>query len=187
MININKKITADMATLLKGLIGTEFVSFTAENFHFDNTVFGQVKISGSQSIVFINAVLQVVDYYGAPEDVCILDVSTEPSISDDKYFDGLTTTPIHRNIKEIHVVQEQQELFEHNKKIYNVEITRGIVFVMEDGYEVAFEKTSPFTELIAISRGKDLIQGFTPIDRIAEGFTNECTMTVTRSIDVIAH
>lgn len=187
MININKKITAEMATLLEGLIGTEFISFTAENFHFDNTVFGQVEITGSQSTVFVNAVLQVVDYYGAPEDICILDVSTGASISDEKYFTGLSATPIHRNIKEIHVVQEQQELFEHGKKIYNVEITRGIIFVLEDGYEVAFEKTNPFTELIAISRGKNLLQGFTPIDKIAEGFTDECTMSVTRSIDIITH
>lgn len=48
--------------------------------------------------------------------------------------------PINGVISEISIINEHQELFENDTQIYDVYVTRGIIFKFEDGHELSFEK-----------------------------------------------
>ena len=48
--------------------------------------------------------------------------------------------PVGCRVKEIQIVNEHQKLYEDEVQTYDVWLTRGIVFVLEDGLEIALEK-----------------------------------------------
>lgn len=94
---------------------------------------------------------------------------------------------INEKIKEIHLVQENQRLYKNNKQIYDVWVTRGIIFVLKSGHEISFEKAVWFSEDIYINKGYNLIDSFQSIDEFredwdeSEGYRGECT----RNIEII--
>ena len=66
-----------------------------------------------------------------------------------------------RTIKRIIVVQENQKLFENHALIYDVWLTRGIIFDFGN-HQVSFEKGAWLSEQIIIRKGYDLLSEFTP-------------------------
>lgn len=79
-----------------------------------------------------------------------------------------------------------KKLFKDDVELYNVWLTRGIIFFV-DGREISFEKDSiPFTEEIIIRRGYDLIERFSDEKEFliswGEGVIPKCTREINEII-----
>ena len=82
-------------------------------------------------------------------------------------------TPVDSVIADVIIVNECQRLFKKGVQIYEVMLTRGIIFKFEDGHELSFEKNIWFSEDITVEKGYDLIQRFTPVSEFAEGWSDD--------------
>jgi hypothetical protein len=94
--------------------------------------------------------------------------------------------PVENRITEIRIVNENQRLFHHDEQIYDVYTVRGIIFVLEDGREISFEKPIWFSEEIYIQKGYDLIEKFAPFEEFAEGWNEDYHGESSREITVIS-
>lgn len=65
----------------------------------------------------------------------------------------MTNIPVEEMIQEIQIVNEHQELFHLGVKTYDVQVTRGIIFLLQNGGEISFEKNIWFSEMISIHKG----------------------------------
>ena len=69
-------------------------------------------------------------------------------------------TPVNEFIHAITLVNEEQKLFRKDKPLYDVWLTRGIIFHLGER-EISFEKDDvPFSEEIIIQRGYNLKEKF---------------------------
>lgn len=169
------------------MIGLNFVKFRADPFVFSNSVFERVGIYTSDRVYLLKNTLHTIDYFGSQEDICGLEwyEVTETEIHSGLENTTQVDTLINRTIKEIHVVQEEQTLVRDLASIYELCFTRGILFIMDDGYEISFEMTNPFVETIAIRRGRNLIDGYTPIRSDDNDWPDGCKLKTNRTIDVL--
>ena len=92
------------------------------------------------------------------------------------------TTPFQTIIKSIKLVQENQRLYKGQEQIYDIWLTRGIIFDFGD-HQISFEKAVWFSEDIYIQKGYDLVDGFASVENFiksdwSEGIKAECTRQV---------
>ena len=97
----------------------------------------------------------------------------------------MVETPVESIVAEVLVVNEQQQLFERDVKTYEVLVTRGIIFKLEDGHELSFEKNIWFSEDITVEKGYDLIQRFTPTTEFEEGWSGDYRGDCSREIILV--
>ena len=94
------------------------------------------------------------------------------------------SNPIDEVIEKVVVVQENQRLYENNRLLYDVWITRGLIFDFGD-HQISFEKGPWLSEQIVIRKGYNLISEFTPESKIMEPFSNNGVMNCERTIITI--
>ena len=98
-------------------------------------------------------------------------------------------TPIRARIVRIRLIEENQQLFHLGQQIYDVWVTRGLIFDLEDGREVSFEKPIWFSEDIDIQRGYNTLEMYAPINEFTEaweeteGYEARCFRSI-RMIDM---
>lgn len=85
----------------------------------------------------------------------------------------MTNIPVEEMIQEIQIVNEHQELFHLGVKTYDVQVTRGIIFLLQNGGEISFEKNIWFSEMISIHKGTPLTNQFIPISEFEEDWTDD--------------
>ena len=94
----------------------------------------------------------------------------------------MVDVPVNRIIREIKIINERQKLFNGTEQTYDVWLTRGVVFILDDGLEIAFEKSVWFSEMITITRGENLLEQFAPTSGFSEEwekpFRGECERSV---------
>lgn len=171
-----------MITLLKQQVGKQFIKCKHDPFDFINSVYQVVGIYTDQNIIQIKNEIHPINYYGAVEDICFLEIC---SANDNDIKSALEdveqlSIPIDGIIKEIHVVNERHKLFENNVPTYDTTITRGLIFILEDDREISFEMQDPFSEMITICRGVDLINKFSSTDSVTNSWDDNCKMNVSR-------
>ena len=110
--------------------------------------------------MFVKIIDEVKDYTEAIKISC--DTLENEGIIEERYYDSI--------IKKITVVNEHQQLFNQGIQTYDVYVTRAIIFEMEDGGEISFEKDIWFSEEINIRRGHDLIDKLSSTDSFAENW-----------------
>ncbi len=127
------------------------------------------------------------DYYGQNEDVAIFKMSNIPYDDIHSMIQNQTMidTPVSSIISEIDIVNERQSLFENETLVYEVQVTRGIIFKFKDGHEISFEKEIWFSEDISVKKGYDLIQQFSSTDEFEEAWSDEYRGECTRDTIVI--
>lgn len=187
MIKIDKRFPTKATSLLKKTIGQQFIKYKCDPFTFNNCVFERLGLYFEKDILLLLNEVHVVDYYGTPEDICLLEIF---EAEDEDIKSGLEDTeqvsiPVNGILKKITLVQERQSLFKNNIQTYEVLITRGLILHTDDGREIAFVKTNPFVEEIAIIRGNNLIDEFPSVDSIKEGFKEEYSLEAERYAEVI--
>ncbi len=54
--------------------------------------------------------------------------------------ESMIETPVNSVLKQVIIVNENQSLFKNGVQTYEVNLTSGIIFVMEDGLQISYEK-----------------------------------------------
>lgn len=155
--------TIDMrfnSEILKSMIGKCFSKYKCDAFDFTNSVTQIVGMYIGEKVYALTNIQECVDYFGETEDVavCKFEETVDSNIKSAFVNTEMIATPIKGVIEKIILVNENQQLFKDSVELYNVWLTRAIIFFV-DGREVAFEKDIiPFSEEIIIRRGYDLIE-----------------------------
>ena len=85
-------------------------------------------------------------------------------------------------MSEIAVVNEKQSLLKGNVKIYEVNVTRGVIFKFRDGSEFSLEKDIWFSEDIIFRQGRNLIYKFEPVEEFCKSWSEPYRCECTREI-----
>ena len=155
--------TIDMrfnANMIKELIGKNFSRYKCDAFDFTNSVTQIVGIYIGEQVFALTNIQENVDYFGNIENIaiCRLTETADDSVKSAFIDTEMITTPVGGAIDKILLVNENQKLFKNDEELYNVWLTRAIIFFV-DGREISFEKDNvPFSEEIIIQRGYNLIE-----------------------------
>ncbi len=170
---IDVRFNQEEIKLIKNMVGKTLTKYKCDPFEFSTAVYGIVGIcTNNISYAFTNMV-QVMDYYGADEDVAIMHVEerNDSKIKSLISENTMIEIPVNKTIKEIYVINEHQKVFLFDKQIYDVMLTRGIIFYLDDNSEISLEKNVWFSEMITIDKGHHLLNKFTPIEEFVENWT----------------
>ena len=184
---IDVRFSSDEMTEIQNMVGKRLVKYKCDPFEFSTSVYGIVGIClEDASYAFTNAT-EVADYFGDREDVAIFKMQRMPFDKITSLIQGqkMIETPVESIISEILVVNEHQKLFEKDEQIYDVQLTRGVIFKFVDGHELSLEKNIWFSEDISVEKGYDLIERFTPTEEFAEGWSGDFRGECSREVVVI--
>ncbi len=77
---------------------------------------------------------------------------------------------------------DYQELFYKDNKNYDVWLTRGIIFDMDDGLEISLEKDIWFSENIYVDQGYNLIEKYANTNDFENDWDSTYTAKASRRI-----
>lgn len=181
MKRIDVRLSQTDISTLSSLCGQKISGIRCDSFESSTAVYGVVGICmGEKAIQFTNNI-EVMDYFGALEDVAIFRMECKESKDIHSQIDGgkLIDIPINQRVSRIGIVNERQALFKDGIQTYDVALTRGVIFYFEDGLEVSLEKDIWFSEFISVGKGHDLIEHFSPVEEFTEeweeGYDPKCT------------
>lgn len=179
--------TIDMrfnVNVIKRLIGKMFIKYKCDPFDFTNSVTQIVGIYIGEWVFLLTNIQENVDYFGVVDDVaiCRFTETVDDSVKSAFKNTEMITTPVSGTIDKIFLINENQKLFRNGEELYNVWLTRAIIFFV-DGREISFEKDNvPFSEEIIIQRGYDLIEKLSDekefLKSWSEGLVPECTRDI---------
>ncbi len=182
MKQIDVRFSTVMIQTLQDMIGKEFEKLRCEPFEYSPLVYGIVGLYIGGEVFKLENYLEVQDFFGHKDDVAIFKLL--PAVDTEivsGFVDGqMIDTTIACKIRQIRVVDENQQLYVNGEQTYDVWVTRGIIFDLEDGREIAFEKSVWFSEFIDIKRGYGLLEQFQPADSFLEeweenpGYVGKC-------------
>ena len=186
LVTVDIGFNQKMLSILQKLPGTRLIKIRCDPFTFNNWVYQKVGIYTDEFNVLLKNEIHPVDYFGSEEDICYFEISLmqDTMVSGLKGIDQIDI-PFDGMIKEIHILNETQTLTEYGTVTYKIALVRGFALILEDGREVAFEKTDPFSEEIAISRGSDLASKFHFPYNSDEDWDDGIEMNVTQSKTVL--
>ena len=188
MKRIDVRFSAEDMDMIRAMVGKTMTKYKCDPFEYSKAVYGIAGfVIGTESFAITNLV-EVMDYYGSDEDVAMFRIKrmTFSEIHSLIQDQEMIETPVDSVIKEIYVVNDHQRLYENDVQIYDVSVTRGIVFKFEDGHELSFEKNIWFSEDITVDKGYDLIQNYSPVEEFDEGWSGDYRGECSREIITIA-
>lgn len=179
MKRIDERLSCDEERMLTDCIGQELKEIAHTKFDFQNAVAQEIKLIINDENIYVCNFDKPEDYFGSQEDVPIL--SIEDSVENFSNC-NIISTPFNKEIKDILLVQENQQLFHHGVQTYDIFITRGIIFEFGD-FQLSFEKDDWLSSNIIIRKGYDLIKEFAPTSLFEEneweeGYKGECFRSV---------
>lgn len=169
---------------LKESIGKILKYVRCNPFEYSAAIYGIVGIvTDVGAYIFTNS-LETINYLGTHEDVAMFEVelTDEEKIKSKILDEELINMQINKRIKGIRLINEHQEVFHEGVKAYDVRLTRGIIFDMEDGLEVSLEKDVWFSEMIYVQRGRDLLEKFASTKDFEEDWQDSYRGKATRKI-----
>lgn len=167
--------------ILHKMCGKTLKAFYHDPFMFKNVSSQAIKICTDLEEYYLYSFTEEKDYYGSIEDVAVWSIegTVYPLIESKEFI----SSPVNEVVKNILIVNENQRLYKGDIQIYDVWVTRGIVFDFGD-HQIAFEKAVWFSEDIIIHKGNDLILQFRPSQDFcneqswAEGLRAECSREI---------
>lgn len=176
MKTIDIRLKADEISLLRFMIGKEFSVYMHDEFRYTQSSSQVVAVVIDGLSFYLYSFTEALDYFGTTEDVAVWTVSDEKyPIVDKKSF---VHTPVNEIIRGITLIQENQRVFDKDEQLYDVWLTRGIVFDLGNR-QIAFEKAVWFSEEIIVHRGLDLTERFSPVDSFGKDWdksvSTECS------------
>ena len=171
---------------IRDMIGTTLTKYKCDPFEFSTAVYGIVGICTDKASYAFTNFIQIMDYYGADEDVAVFRVEKRPDADIKSLINGNTMIelPVNKIIKEVDIVNEHQKVFKCHKQAYDVWLTRGIIFRLEDDSEISLEKNIWFSEMITVDKGQQLLRKFTPVEEFVQDwegdFRGECSREIVK-------
>ena len=180
MVTIDKRLKPEEVELLQQLIGQELISVKHDEILFADSSSQVVGFEIINCLVYLYSFTESLDYFGSIEDVAVWELSEEKyPFVDNK---SLISSPVKETIKEIHVVQENQQLFEDGQQTYDVWVTRGIIIDFGD-YQYYFEKPVWFSTDIYIQKGYSLIDKFASVEKFEnDDWSDNCIAKCKREV-----
>lgn len=178
--------TTDMrfnVSLIRELIGKKFSHYKCDAFDFTNSVTQIVGIYIEDRVYSLTNIQENIDYFGNDDDIAICRFTETADTIKSAFKDTeMITTPVDGIIDKIMLVNENQKIFKDNEELYNVWLTRAIIFHV-NGREISFEKDNiPFSEEIIIQRGYNLIERLSDekefLTSWCSGIVPECTREI---------
>lgn len=167
--------------VMRNLVGKKMVKYKCDTFDFTNSVTQIVGIYIGERVYSLTNIQESIDYFGNIEDVaiCRFVETTDEHIKSAFKDTEMITTPVEDIIDKILLVNENQKIYNSNEELYNVWLTRGIIFYVK-GREIMFEKDNvPFSEEIIIQRGYNLTEKLSDEKEFlvswSEGIVPKCT------------
>lgn len=184
MKEIDVSFSADTIKIFRSMIGKIMYKYKCDPFEFSTSVYGIVGLLIDDKAYSLTNLVEVADYFGENEDVAMF--KFQPAVYDEVHSmienQTMVETPVDSVVSEISIVNEHQELFKNDIKIYDVQVTRGIIFKFDDNHELSFEKEIWFSENISVGKGYDLFSKFTPttefVESWSDGYWGECTREI---------
>ena len=87
--------------------------------------------------------------------------------------ENMLDIPIDMKIIRVDIINENQRLYKNGIQTYEVWVTRGVIFKLENGREISLEKDVWFSEDIIVERGEKLIEKFVSTNEFVENFDGE--------------
>lgn len=145
----------NMELLLKERNGKKLKAYIHDPFTFSNSVYGRVSFEFDDGYYMLDNSIEVVDYYGADEDVCIFKFKKIQSDDVKSALAGVVQEvfPVNESVKQIVEIIETSSMYEESKKTYEMIYIKAVMFVFDDDRQVIFERTDDFSESISIVRG----------------------------------
>ena len=160
MISIDIRFKSSEMQLLQSIIGNKITSISHDRFMFVNASSQVVQINSTNGEFYLYSFCEPLEYFGTTEDVAVWSLEEKRyKVVDSKDF---IDNPINEVVKNIFLIQENQRLYKNRKQIYDVWLTKGIIFDFGT-YQLSFEKAIWFSEEIYIQKGYDLIEKFAPV------------------------
>lgn len=175
MKNINYRFNEATVQLLHKLIGKSFQNFSCDRLpNASTTIYGAVVFLIDNVTYALTNFLESVDYINRKDDLGIFRFSAIDDIRRIEIFRECTpiTTPVNQKIVSIKIVEETQHLYKDNAIEYEISTVRGIIFVLEDGREISFEKDIWFSEFIEVRTGYELETTFASPDVFIEEWSD---------------
>ena len=185
MRKYNIKFNDKDISMLQSMIGKYFEYYRADPFMYSTSVYGEVGLVVDKNAYCLSNYVQPLHYYGAIDDVGIFKIA-KVDIEDVKsQLDNtiMVDRPINQKIVSINIVNEIQELFKNGEQIYEYALTRGLIFELEDGLEISFEKDVWFSEDIIVNKGYKLVDKFNDVQEFVDdwkekvGYIAKCSRT----------
>lgn len=180
MITIDIRLKEYEIDKLKSLVGKRIISIEHDSFKYVASSSQVVQINAETGTFFLYSFNEQLDHFGALEDVAVWTFETERyKVVNEKEF---ISTPLMETVKSVFVVQENQRLYKNGKQIYDVWLTRGLIFDFGT-HQFSLEKAAWLSEDIYIQKGYELINTFSPAENFAnsdwdEGITAECSREI---------
>ena len=184
MKQIDVRFSASDMAAIKSMIGKRMLKYKCDPFEFSTSVYGIVGIALEDSSYAFTNLTEVMDYFGDQEDVALFKLKQMSYADIHSMIQGQTMidNPIDSIIKEINIVNEKQQLFDNEVLIYEVLVTRGIIFKFDAGHELSLEKNIWFSEDISIEKGYNLINRFSPVNEFEESWSGNLNGICQRNI-----
>ena len=184
MKQIDVRFTDQTVAKIKSLIGHTLTKYRCDPFDYSPSVFGIVGIITDIGSFAVTNMTEVMDYYGANEDVAIFRFEERPEDQINSMVDHTTMMDVlvGQPIRDIRIVNEHQKAYKYPEQTYDVWLTRGLVFVLDNGLEISLEKNVWFSEMITVCRGKRLIETFDSVREFIDDweppYRGECERVV---------
>ena len=146
----------------KSCIGKKFQKYQCDPFLYTHSVTQNVGVFIGSKVYRLQNKLEPVDYFGEKEDIAVFRFLEADKTDIVSALQGITQvkTFVNETIRKIRIVNEEQRLSQNGELLYQVFLTRGIIFEL-DSREISFEKDQlPFSEEIYIQRGHQLLDFF---------------------------
>lgn len=173
MKRIDVSFSLKTEAVLRKMIGMEFQCYKCDPYERSSAAYGIIGIKiGNVGYEFSNYV-EAADYFGKLEDVATFRLlqSAYDAIQSPYQESNMIETKVGKILSEIAVVNEKQSLLKGNVKIYEVNVTRGVIFKFRDGSEFSLEKDIWFSEDIIFWQGRNLIYKFEPVEKFYDSWS----------------
>lgn len=145
----------------KTLIGRCFKKYRCDAFEYTNSVTGIVGIYIGDKTFELRNEQKPIQYFDSVDDIALWTFKEVNANDIHSFFENTEQidTPVDEKVKKITLVNEYQKV-EISSNIYEMWITRAIIFHLETK-DIYFEKdNTAFSEEIEIKRGHDLVNEF---------------------------
>lgn len=175
-------------SIIKSWIGKKFKKYQCDPFDFTNSVTQIVGLFIDNKIYALTNKEQSIDYFGNQEDIAVFELTESENSQIKSAFEDTKQiiTPIDGTITKIQLINENQKILKDGALLYNVWLTRVIIFFV-GGREISFEKDEvPFSEEIVIRRGYDLENRVSGGESFLDGWNVDVVPEYHREIVTIA-
>ena len=172
MKKINIAFAHKQHLMLAQMVGKNFHKIAFDKIISDDYYYGIIGLYIGDKIYKLSNFIEVLDYYGMPEDVAVLKLN---SVDDSEIISpiknrNMDDIAVNKIINKIELVDENQKLYQGNDLKYDNWLTRGIIFHFDDGTELSLEKGIWFSENIYFKQGHDLINNFADLEEFNDNW-----------------